>query len=76
MACRIYSPDQGSNPCAPALATQSLNHWTTKEVPIPPFIELVLSHCGPCMDMPSYFNLNLIEEKTICCEKEGGILSG
>ena len=26
-------PDQGSNPCPPAVSVQSFNHWTTKEVP-------------------------------------------
>ena len=29
-----YFPDQGLNPCPPAVETWSLNYWTTKEVPL------------------------------------------
>lgn len=29
----VYVPDQGSDPRPPALGTQSLGHWATREVP-------------------------------------------
>ena len=33
-------PDQGSNPCPPAVEVQSLNHWTTREFPPCTFLRL------------------------------------
>ena len=32
-ACRILVPPPGIKSVAPAVEAQSLNHWTTKEVP-------------------------------------------
>ena len=32
-ACRVLVPQQGIKPASPALEAQSLNRWTTKEVP-------------------------------------------
>ena len=34
MACRILVPCQGTELAPPAVEVQSLNHWTTREVPI------------------------------------------
>ena len=33
-ACRILVPQPGIEPVPPALEMQSLNHWTTREVPV------------------------------------------
>ena len=33
MACGILVPQPGIEPVPPALEAQSLNHWTTREVP-------------------------------------------
>ena len=33
MACRILVPQPGIDPTPPALETQSLNHWISREVP-------------------------------------------
>ena len=33
MACSILVPQPGIKPVPPALEAQSLNHWTTREVP-------------------------------------------
>ena len=35
VACEILVPRPGIEPMSPALEVQSLNHWTTREVPIP-----------------------------------------
>ena len=32
--CGIFVPQPGIEPAAPVLEAQSLNHWTTREVPI------------------------------------------
>ena len=34
MACRILVPQPGIEPVPPAVEVWSLNHWTTKEVPL------------------------------------------
>ena len=33
MACGILVPQPGMEPAPPAVEVQSLNHWTTREVP-------------------------------------------
>ena len=33
LACGILVPQPGVGPVTPALEAQSLNHWTTREVP-------------------------------------------
>ena len=33
-ACGLSVSQQGVKPALPALGVQSLNHWTTKEVPV------------------------------------------
>ena len=33
VACGILAPRPGIEPMPPALGAQSLNHWTTREVP-------------------------------------------
>ena len=33
MACRILVPRRGIKPVPPAVEAQSLNHWTSREVP-------------------------------------------
>ena len=33
VACGILFPQPGIKPASPALEVQSLNHWTTREVP-------------------------------------------
>ena len=47
---RYYFPDQGSN-TSPALGAQSLNHWTTREVPLSflssHFLTFISLHCSP-----------------------------
>ena len=34
VACRILAPRPGIEPVPPAVEAQSLNHWTTREVPV------------------------------------------
>ena len=36
VACGILVPRSGIKPMSPALGAQSLNHWTTREVPVNP----------------------------------------
>ena len=36
VACGILVPGPGIKPATPALEVQSLNHWTTREVPLNP----------------------------------------
>ena len=47
---RYYFPDQGSN-TSPALGAQSLNHWTTREVPLSflssHYLTFISLHCSP-----------------------------
>ena len=45
MVCRILVPQPGIKPMPPAMRAQSLNHWTTREVPSVYFemISLLLS---------------------------------
>ena len=33
MTCRMLAPRPGVKPALPAVEAQSLNHWTTREVP-------------------------------------------
>ena len=33
MACGILVPQPGTEPKSPAVEAQSLNHWTSREVP-------------------------------------------
>ena len=44
--CGIF-PGQGLNPCMPCVGRQSLNHWTTREVPddilVQQFLEIIFS---------------------------------
>ena len=38
VACGILVPGPGIEPVPPTVEAQSLNHWTTREVPYPHFI--------------------------------------
>ena len=38
-ACGILAPRPGIEPAPPALEVHCLNHWTTREVPIPIFLK-------------------------------------
>ena len=46
VACGIF-PGQGLNPCMPCVDRESLNHWTTREVPddilVQQFLEIIFS---------------------------------
>ena len=46
VACGIFL-GQGLNPCMPCVGRQSLNHWTTREVPddilVQQFLEIIFS---------------------------------
>ena len=37
-ACGILVPRPGIEPVPPAVEARGLNHWTTREVPIPRFL--------------------------------------
>ena len=49
VACRIFVLQSGTEPMPPALGVQSLNYWTTREVPGPHIFNMIL-----------FFNLDLI----------------
>ena len=42
MACGILVPQPGIKPVPPAVEAWSLNHWTTREVPIMKFFFLII----------------------------------
>ena len=48
MACGILVPQSGIEPVPAALVVQSLNHWTTREVPLgASFVSLLTRAAGP-----------------------------
>ena len=42
VACRIFIFQSGTEPMPPALGVQSLNYWTTREVPGPHIFNMIL----------------------------------
>ena len=44
MACGILVPGPGIEPTAPALAVQSLNHWSTRDIPHILMFEMCRQH--------------------------------
>ena len=47
VACRFLVPQQRIEPMPPLVEVQSLNHWTTREGPHPPFVNIQ----ALCQDM-------------------------
>ena len=45
MACGILVPQPGMELVSPALGSQSLNHWTTREVPPAVTLEMYMKIC-------------------------------
>ena len=46
LACGILVPQPGIQPVPPAVEAWSLNHWTAREVPSPPLLNV---KCFPCV---------------------------
>ena len=44
VACGILVPQPVTEPVPPAEAAQSLNHWTTREVPLNPAYSIIISN--------------------------------
>ena len=53
VACGILVPQPGIKPMPPAVGVWSLNHWTTREVPITLFLEYFHVQLSPCLPAAS-----------------------
>ena len=68
MACGIFVPQPGIEPVPPASAVQSLNHWTTREVRLSPFLILFGKHKPPGLTCQSQAILQRVPWKWIPCQ--------
>ena len=53
--CGILVPRPGIKPVPHALAARSLNHWTTREVPLASFLFYKMSSKEPCLNHPGLY---------------------
>ena len=68
VACRFLVPQQRIEPMPPLVEVQSLNHWTTREGPHPPFVNIQTL----CQDMSasSYSFISL--QVNLLCHHQWG----
>ena len=67
--CGILVPWPGIEPALPCIGRQSLNHWTTREVPLP----LILIVSGNTKAISSIFSSQEKKKKSISASQKGGV---
>ena len=65
LACRILVPRPGVEPAPAAVEVQSLNHWTTREVPVPECFKYSQSYCIKFHQCGVYYKISTLKTPRI-----------